>query len=109
MAVKPLDLGNAVPYHTGQFPPERLNYEEILPSLNDAAASLARYDAKMGSMVNNALLLAPLRRQDAISSSRMEGTFSTIEDLYRLEAEEDAATPDPYGEARDDDVETYLY
>ncbi|MFZ5710389.1 MAG: Fic family protein [Pseudomonadota bacterium] len=109
MAVKPLDLSNAVPYHTGQFPPERLNYEEILPSLNDAAASLARYDAKMGSMVNSALLLAPLRRQDAISSSRMEGTFSTIEDLYRLEAEEDAATPDPYSEARDDDVETYLY
>jgi Fic family protein len=39
----------------------------------------------------------------------MEGTISTIEELYRLEAEEDAGSADPYREARNDDVETYLY
>lgn len=39
----------------------------------------------------------------------MENTISTIEDIYRLEAEEQAGTPDPYREARDDDIETYLY
>ena len=63
----------------------------------------------MASMVNSSLLLAPLQRQDAISSSRMEGTFSTMEDLYRLEAEETADGADPHTEARDDDIETYLY
>jgi len=109
MAIKELDLGSAVPYHTGAFPPGMLDYRAIMPALNDAAASLARYDAKMAGLVNPSLLLAPLWRQDAIASSRMEGTISTIEDLYRLEADENAKTGDAYREARDDDVETYLY
>lgn len=109
MIAKPLDLTAAVPYHTGAFPPASLGYEALLGPLEDAAASLARYDAKMSSMVNGALLLAPLRRQDAVSSSRMEGTISTVDELYRLEAEEDAGTPDPYRDARNDDIETFLY
>lgn len=109
MIIKPYDLSDAVHYHTGAFPPERLDYEAVLGPLEEAAASLARYDAKMSSMVNSELFLAPLRRQDAVSSSRMEGTISTIEELYRLEAEEDSGASDPYREARNDDVETFLY
>lgn len=106
---KTLDLSNAVHYHVGGFPPAGLDYEAILPALEEAATYLARYDTKMSGMINGSLLLAPLRRQDAVSSSRMENTISTIEDIYRLEAEEDAGTPDPYREARNDDIETYLY
>ena len=109
MNVKSYDLTKAAHYHTGKFPPRQLDYEQIAPALVNASASLARYDAKMASMVNSSLLLAPLQRQDAISSSRMEGTFSTMEDLYRLEAEETADGADPHTEARDDDIETYLY
>lgn len=109
MITKPYDLSEAVHYHTGAFPPESLDYEALLGPLEEAAASLARYDAKMASMVNSELFLAPLRRQDAVSSSRMEGTISTIEELYRLEAEEDAGVSDPYKETRNDDVETFLY
>lgn len=109
MSIKPYDLTGAVHYHTGAFPPASLDYEALLGPLEEAAAALARYDAKMAGMVNSELFLAPLRRQDAVSSSRMEGTISTIEDLYRLEAEEDAGSPDAYGEARDDHIETYLY
>jgi len=109
MLTKPLDLTDAVTYHTGAFPPSSLDYERLLGSLEEAAASLARYDTKMLGMVNSELFLAPLRRQDAVTSSRMEGTISTIEELYRLEAEEDAGSADPYREARNDDVETYLY
>ncbi|MDD7970806.1 Fic family protein [Roseinatronobacter alkalisoli] len=109
MSVKPLDLTNAVTYHTGDFPPATLDYERLLGPLEEAATAIARYDAKMSGMVNSELFLAPLRRQDAVTSSRMEGTISTIEDLYRLEAEEDSGHADPYREARNDDVETYLY
>lgn len=109
MIAKYLDLTEAVPYHAGAFPPPSLDYEAILPALDDAASALARYDTLMSTMVNAHLLLAPLRRQDAVSSSRMENTISTIEDVYRLEAEEEAGAQDPYREARNDDVETYLY
>lgn len=109
MSIKPYDLSEAVQYHTGAFPPAALDYEALLGPLEEAAASLARYDAKMANMLNAELFLAPLRRQDAVSSSRMEGTISTIEELYRLEAEEDSGALDPYREARNDDVETFLY
>ncbi|MGJ0207249.1 Fic family protein [Ochrobactrum sp. BD67] len=109
MIAKAYDLSAAVHYHTGAFPPASLDYEALLGPLEEAAASLARYDAKMSGMVNSELFLAPLRRQDAVSSSRMEGTISTIEELYRLEAEEDAGVSDPYREARNDDIETFLY
>jgi Fic family protein len=109
MAIKPYDFSSAVAYHTGRFPPTTLNYELLLPEISAATASLARYDEKMVSMVNSRLLLAPFRRQDAVASSRMEGTISTLEEVYRLEAEEDAATSDPYADARDDDVEVFLY
>lgn len=109
MATKPYDLTDAATYHAGAFPPATLDYEAVLGPLEEAAASLARYDTKMSGMVNGELFLTPLRRQDAVTSSRMEGTISTIEELYRLEAEEDAGSADPYREARNDDIETYLY
>ncbi|RJL06941.1 Fic family protein [Paracoccus siganidrum] len=109
MAINPYDLTDAVTYHAGAFPPATLDYEAVLGPLEEAATSLARYDTKMSGMVNGELFLTPLRRQDAVTSSRMEGTISTIEELYRLEAEEDAGSADPYREARNDDIETYLY
>jgi len=109
MITKPFDLSDAITYHIGAFPPATLNYEVLLGPLEEAATSLARYDTKMSGMVNSELFLAPLRRQDAVTSSRMEGTISTIEELYRIEAEEDAGSADPYREARNDDVETFLY
>lgn len=109
MSVKLYDLSDAIHYHTGAFPPRTLDYQAIFGPAEEAAASLARYDAKMAGMVNSELFLAPLRRQDAVSSSRMEGTISTIEDLYRIEAEEEAGMADPYREARNDDIETFLY
>lgn len=109
MAIKIYDLADAVHYHKGAFPPKSLDYERLLGPLEEAAASLARCDAKISGMVNGELFLAPLRRQDAVTSSRMEGTISTIETLYRLEAEDDSGSTDLYRDARHDDIETYLY
>ena len=109
MSGMPYDLSNAVHYRMGAFPPTSLDYQSLLEPLDEASAALARFDAKIAGMVNSELFLGPLRRQDAISSSRMEGTISTIEDLYRLEAEEAAGGANLHSEARDDDIETFLY
>lgn len=38
MAIKTYDMSKAVHYHAGRFPPGRLDYELILPALNNAAA-----------------------------------------------------------------------
>lgn len=61
MVTKPYDLTDAVTYHIGGFPPSSLDYAALLGPLEEAAASLARYDTKMSGMVNSELFLAPLQ------------------------------------------------
>ena len=92
-----LDFTGAVAYRTGIFPPktEALDARTLIAPLGEAAAALARYDGKMASTVNSRLLLAPLAKQDAVASSRMEGTISTIEGICRVEAEQCAGSPGP--------------
>ncbi|MEE8658867.1 Adenosine monophosphate-protein transferase SoFic [Acetobacteraceae bacterium EV16G] len=109
MSDKASNLSDAVTYHYGRFPPDSLDWEKLFRPMEEASRTLARYDAKMTGMVNAALLVAPLRAQDAVASSRMEGTIATIGEIYRLQADEDSGSRNPYKEARNDTIETYLY
>ena len=72
-----LDTSKAVFYHDGDFPPQTTDYALLMPSLLEATDALARYDQMLQGMHNNEIFLAPLRNQEAVLSSRMEGTFST--------------------------------
>lgn len=103
-----LDSSKAVSYHDGQFPPATVDYAQLMPLLLAATDALARYDQMLKGMHNSEIFLAPLRSQEAVISSRMEGTISTMDEILLLEAE--------YGddlqaesETRSDRVETYLY
>ena len=58
--------------------------------LSRTSASLARYDAVLRNLPNKDLLLAPLRRQEAVISSRIEGTVATLEEVLKFEAEDHA-------------------
>lgn len=99
-----------VNYHYGKFPPAQLNYEKLLDPVSQATASLARYDQMLGSMHNSEILLAPLRNQEAVVSSRMEGTVSTLDELLQIEAEADGDDDaEAFKNARSDAVETLLY
>ncbi len=101
------DSENAVDYHYGAFPPETPDLTVLLTPLTDALVSLTRYDTMLKGMLNSELLLAPLRTRDAVVSSRMEGTISTLEEVLRLEAAAtDQALPP---EARNDALEVALY
>src|SRR5690625_7277205 len=80
-----VDTADATDYHYGKFPPE-LETEKFLPELLQATATLARYDQMLGLLHNSELLLAPLRSQEAIVSSRIERTISTLEEILQLEA-----------------------
>lgn len=104
---KPLDLSDAISYHTDAFPPLGLDYSAIMEPLLKATDSLARYDQLLKSMHNSEILLAPLRNQEAVISSRMEGTISTMDEILQYQAEyvEDEAPP----EVRSEVVETILY
>lgn len=103
-----VDTSKAVFYHDGKFPPASLDYGRILPSLLGATDALARYDQMLKGLHNSEVFLAPLRNQEAVISSRMEGTISTMDEIMELEAEYGDKVPTA-SEARSDGLETYLY
>ena len=106
----PIDTSHAVSYHLGKFPPVDLQYQRLLPSLLNATAALARYDQMLRGLHNSELFLAPLRGQEAVVSSRMEGTISTMDEILELEAEfGDDNNAQAALEFRSDAIETALY
>lgn len=82
-----LNLEKAVNYHYDKFPPKNLNYQLFIDTLIKATDSIARYDQMLKTMHNSEILLAPLRNQEAVISSRMEGTISTMDEILKYEAD----------------------
>jgi Fic family protein len=107
MNAKDLDLSQAVSYHDGAFPPAEIDFQALMEPLLDATSALARYDQMLGGMHNSEILLAPLRNQEAVISSRMEGTISTMDEILQYQAEypEEEVT----SEVRSEVIETILY
>lgn len=104
----PINTTKAVFYHDGKFPPSALDYRTLMAPLLGATDALARYDQMLKGMHNSEVFLAPLRSQEAVVSSRMEGTISTMDEILRIEAEYGEQRPGR-AEARSDGLETYLY
>lgn len=102
-----LNLSNAVKYHYDQFPPDNLKYDIFIEQLVKATDAIARYDQMLKNMHNNEILLAPLRNQEAVISSRMEGTVSTMDEILQFEAENDDSNAQ--SNYRSDVFETVLY
>lgn len=105
-----MNLQNAIRYHEGLFPPEKIHYESIIIELLAAEQALARFDQMLKNLHNSEILLAPLRNQEAVLSSRMEGTISTIDEIMEFEANVKEDSEDPYDtDVRSDVIETLLY
>jgi Fic family protein len=102
-------LIGAVNYHYGKFPPQALDYARLLDPVSETASAIARYDQMLAAMHNSEILLAPLRNQEAVVSSRMEGTISTLDEVLRIEAEGDANEDEAFRMARSEAVETFLF
>ncbi len=108
-----IDLTGAVSYHHGAFPPTGFDYQRLLPAVVEASTALARFDQMVKTLHNESLFLTPLRNQEAILSSRIEGTISTLDEILEYEAESEPG--DEEGElaraqkVRPDIVETILY
>ncbi len=103
-----LNLERAVNYHYEKFPPNTLDTDSFLNELIKATEAVARYDQMLSTMHNSAILLAPLRNQEAVISSRMEGTISTMDEILRYEADY-GPEAEAAGDIRSEVVETVLY
>ena len=78
-----------VRYHSGQFPPQDLDLQRLLPLIGPAHAEIARYEGMLEGLPNASVLLSPLTSQEAVLSSRIEGTQTTLTELLTFEAEGD--------------------
>lgn len=97
----------AVHYHLGGFPPAELDWTQLIPLLGPTSAAVARYDGTLAAIPNAAVLLSPLTTQEAVLSSRIEGTQATMGEVLEFEAEGD--TPGLSDERRADIHEVLNY
>lgn len=95
----------AVQYHLGKFPPVDFDWSRLIPLIGPTAAAVARYDGMLAAVPNPDVLLSPLTTQEAVLSSRIEGTQATMGEVLAFEAGQDAISP----ERRDDIREILNY
>jgi len=81
-------MAEPVKYHYGEFPPKRIDWEKLIPLLGPANAELARYDGALSAVHNPSVLLAPLTTQEAVLSSKIEGTQATMGEVLEYEAQQ---------------------
>lgn len=81
----------------------REDWFALIPAMGRANRNLAEYNGRLGRLPNSDLLLAPLRLQEAVLSSRIEGTLATMSEVLQFEAGEL-----PERESRRQDIEEIL-
>lgn len=74
------------PYIPDTLPLDGLDYRLLLPLVGQANAALARYDGLLQGIPNPAVMLSPLTTQEAVLSSKIEGTQATVDEVLEQEA-----------------------
>ena len=75
-----------VAYHLGKFPPKNLDWKQLVPLIGPASAGLGCYSALLTAIPNVRVLLSPLITQEAVLSSKIEGTHVTMGEVLEIEA-----------------------
>lgn len=98
-------MASPVKYHLGDFPPKNIDWTRLIPLIGPANAGLARYDGLLSAIPNAHVLLSPLTTQEAVLSSKIEGTHVTIGEVLEIEA---GAESDTLTQPKRDDAEEVL-
>ncbi|MBV8686742.1 MAG: Fic family protein [Alphaproteobacteria bacterium] len=78
-------IGGRKAFVPAQLPPA-LDVRHFLPQLSRATQAVGELKGIGRSVPNPLLLIRPLQRREAVSSSSMEGTYTTLSDLFLFEA-----------------------
>ena len=73
-------------YQEGQFPPKALDWETLSGPLASAAEAIGRYDSFLQIIPNPQILISPMMVKEAVTSSRIEGTHTTVNEVLAYEA-----------------------
>ena len=74
------------PYVPDSLPLDNLDFKLLLPLVGKANAALARYDGLLQGIPNPEVMLSPLTTQEAVLSSKIEGTQATVDEVLEHEA-----------------------
>ena len=72
------------PYIPDELPLQSLDWTKFISLIGSANAELARYDATLQAIVNPQVLLSPLTTQEAVLSSKIEGTRTSLITASRI-------------------------
>ncbi len=86
-----------------QLPIEGVKWEPLIPLIGTANRSISRYDGILYGLSNPEVLLSPLTTQEAVLSSKIEGTIATLGDVLKFEAGEE-----PEQESRKLDIQEII-
>jgi Fic family protein len=61
------------------------NWQALLPLVGLANRKLAYYDGVLSSIINPTIFLSPLETKEAVLSSQIEGTMTTVDEVLKFE------------------------
>ena len=96
-------IGNRKAFVPARLPPNGLDLGPVANQLAAASQAIGELKGIGRSMANPMLLIRPLQRREAVSSSGMEGTYTTLSDLFLFEAGAGSA------DKREDNREVFNY
>ena len=91
------------PYIPETLPLANLDYAGLIEVVGEANRSLVRYDGLLHGIPSPAVLLSPLTAQEAVMSSKIEGTQVTLGEVLEFEAGGDLG-----GQRRADDAQEVM-
>lgn len=86
------------PFKPNHLPLDNIDWTSLISLISEANASLARYDGLLESIPDSELLLSPLMTQEAVLSSKIEGTEATLEEVLEYEVAPNIMTSDKHGD-----------
>ncbi len=89
-------------YDPDILPINNLKYAELITIVGEANAALAEYNGLLQGIVNPVVMLSPLTNQEAVLSSKIEGTMATVEEVLEKEAGEE------FDETKNADIQEIL-
>src|SRR5450755_3736554 len=88
------------PFVPDKLPLQGIDWPALVPLLGPANRALSTFNGMLYGLRNPEVLLSPLTTQEAVLSSRIEGTQATLGDVLKFEAGEA-----PKQESRKFDIE----
>src|SRR5882724_9116680 len=91
------------PFVPEELPIKKVQWEPLIPLIGAANRSIAQYEGVLYGVPNPAVLLSPLTTQEAVLSSKIEGTQATLGEVLKFEAGEK-----PEEESRRQDIQEII-